>query len=129
MGLEKLKMSFVRLPEPDLGIIGRRNIIVDDIARLIGRDSLITDEDGRRAFETDALTAYRRLPLLVAAAVNRGCVQDSALLSRQRAEGHSARSWYVVVWRCAAGRRRGGDLRFQTQPCARRRFCQSRDAG
>ena len=58
-------MSIVRLPEPDLGIIGRCNIIVDDIVRLIGRDSLITDEDGRRAFETDALTAYRRLPMLV----------------------------------------------------------------
>jgi glycolate oxidase len=58
-------MSFVRLPEPDLGTIGRRNIIIDDIARLIGRECLISDEDGRRAFETDALTAYRRLPMLV----------------------------------------------------------------
>ena len=58
-------MSFVSLPAPDLGTIGRRGIIVDDIARLIGREALISDEDGRRAFETDALTAYRRLPMLV----------------------------------------------------------------
>ncbi len=58
-------MTFVRLPDPDQGTIGRRAIIIEDIARLIGRDALITDEDGRRAFETDALTAYRRLPLLV----------------------------------------------------------------
>ena len=58
-------MTFVRLPEPDPGILGRRSIIVEDIARLIGRDNLIIDEDGRRAFETDALTAYRRLPMLV----------------------------------------------------------------
>jgi glycolate oxidase len=35
------------------------------LARLIGREALITDEDGRRAYETDALTAYRRLPMLV----------------------------------------------------------------
>jgi glycolate oxidase len=58
-------MTNLRLPEPDQGIIGRRAIIIEEIARLIGRDALIADEDGRRAFETDALTAYRRLPLLV----------------------------------------------------------------
>jgi glycolate oxidase len=58
-------MSFVRLPEPDQGTIGRRSIIVEDIARLVGRENLIADEAGRRAFETDALTAYRRLPMLV----------------------------------------------------------------
>ncbi|MEQ1669441.1 MAG: FAD-linked oxidase C-terminal domain-containing protein [Hyphomicrobium sp.] len=58
-------MTFVRLPEPDQGVIGRRAIIADDIARLIGGPQIIIDEDGRRAFETDALTAYRRMPLLV----------------------------------------------------------------
>ena len=58
-------MTNLLLPEPDQGIIGRRAIIIEDIARLIGRDALISDEDGRRAFETDALTAYRRMPLLV----------------------------------------------------------------
>ncbi len=58
-------MSLVQMPEPDGGLAERRSIIVDDLARLIGRDALIADEDGRRAFETDALTAYRNLPLLV----------------------------------------------------------------
>ncbi len=58
-------MAFVSLPEPDQATILRRNIIVDDFARLIGREQLISDEDGRRAYETDALTAYRRLPLVV----------------------------------------------------------------
>lgn len=58
-------MTTLRLPDPDAAIIGRRSAIIEDIARLIGRDALITDEDGRRAFETDALTAYRRLPLFV----------------------------------------------------------------
>jgi glycolate oxidase len=53
------------LPVPDAGAIGRRPIIIEDLARLVGRDLLIADEDGRRAFETDALTAYRRLPMLV----------------------------------------------------------------
>ncbi len=58
-------MSLVRLPDPDAGVIGRRSAIVDDLTRLVGRDSLIVDEEGRRAFETDALTGYRRLPMLV----------------------------------------------------------------
>lgn len=58
-------MTTLRLPDPDAATISRRAAIIDDIARLIGRDALITDEDGRRAFETDALTAYRRMPLFV----------------------------------------------------------------
>lgn len=58
-------MTTLRLPDPDAATIGRRDAIIEDIARLIGRENLITDEDGRRAFETDALTAYRRMPLFV----------------------------------------------------------------
>ena len=58
-------MTLVRLPDPDAGTIGRCAAIADDLARLIGRNSLIVDEEGRRAFETDALTAYRCLPMLV----------------------------------------------------------------
>jgi glycolate oxidase len=58
-------MTNLRLPEPDQTVIARRAAIIDDITRLIGREAVIADEDGRRAFETDALTAYRRVPLLV----------------------------------------------------------------
>lgn len=58
-------MSMVRLPEPDMAIINRRGQIAEGLAKLVGRDCLIFDEDGRRAYETDALTAYRRIPLLV----------------------------------------------------------------
>ena len=55
----------LKLPEPDTGIISRRAEIVEDLARLVGRAQLIFDDDGRRAYETDALTAYKRMPLLV----------------------------------------------------------------
>ena len=58
-------MSLVALPEPDAAIMSRRGAIVDDLRRLVGADAVIADEDGRRAYETDALTAYRRLPLAV----------------------------------------------------------------
>ena len=58
-------MSRVILPDPDRAILARRDIIVADLRRLLGAEAIIADEVGRRAYETDALTAYRRLPLLV----------------------------------------------------------------
>ena len=58
-------MSRVVLPEPDRAIIARRDSIVADLRRLVGAEAIIADEVGRRAYETDALTAYRQLPLAV----------------------------------------------------------------
>src|SRR5262245_15396100 len=59
------QMSRVILPEPDRAIIARRETIVAELRRLVGAAAVIGDEVGRRAYETDALTAYRRLPLAV----------------------------------------------------------------
>ena len=58
-------MTHIALPVPDQATIARRDEIAAGIAALIGRDRVITDIDGRRAYETDALTAYRRMPLAV----------------------------------------------------------------
>jgi glycolate oxidase len=58
-------MGLVALPEPDRAMMSRRDAIVADLRRLVGADAVIADEDGRRAYETDALTAYRALPLVV----------------------------------------------------------------
>src|SRR5215470_12735920 len=58
-------MASVVLPKPDSAIISRRNTIVEDLRRLVDTEAVISDEDGRRAYETDALTAYRQLPLAV----------------------------------------------------------------
>ena len=58
-------MSSIALPNPDPGTIARRSQIVADLERLIGAGAVISDDDGRRTFETDALTAYRRMPLAV----------------------------------------------------------------
>ena len=58
-------MTLSRLPEPDRGVLARSSAIVEDLVELIGAESVIADEDGRRAFEADALTAYRRMPLAV----------------------------------------------------------------
>ena len=59
-------MSLIKLPEPDAGVIARRDVIVKDLERLVGAEVIISDEDGRRAYDTDALTAYTRMPLAVA---------------------------------------------------------------
>jgi glycolate oxidase len=58
-------MSAIAFPVPDPGVLARRDAILDGLGRLVAPTSLITSENERRAFETDALTAYRRLPLAV----------------------------------------------------------------
>jgi glycolate oxidase len=58
-------MGLVALPEPDRAIVSRREVIAADLRRLVGPGAVISDEDGRRAYETDALTAYRAMPLAV----------------------------------------------------------------
>ena len=58
-------MSAIAFPLPDPKILGRRDQIVAGLAALVPPECLVVSEDERRAFETDALTAYRRLPLAV----------------------------------------------------------------
>jgi len=77
-------MSAIAFPPPDPAIMARREAIVAGLAALVPASSLITSLDERRAFETDALTAYRKLPLAVVlpetteqvAAVLRYCHQE-----------------------------------------------------
>jgi len=58
-------MPQIAFPAPDPTILVRREAIVAGLAAILPPDGLIADVAGRRAFETDALTAYRRLPLAV----------------------------------------------------------------
>ena len=55
----------IELPEPDASVVARRDQIVAGLISIAGREAVIADEDGRRAFETDAMTSYRRMPLAV----------------------------------------------------------------
>ena len=57
-------MGIVSMPKPDESVIARREKIVADIQALI-KSEVISSEDERRAFETDALTAYKGMPLCV----------------------------------------------------------------
>jgi glycolate oxidase len=58
-------MSHLSMPNPDLAILQRRTELLRQLKRLVPEATLITDQEGRRTFETDALTAYRCLPLAV----------------------------------------------------------------
>ncbi len=55
----------IELPSPDAALLARRSDIVMALVALVGEDSVISDAVGLTAFETDALTAYRRVPLAV----------------------------------------------------------------
>lgn len=58
-------MSTIQLPSPESAILDRRDQIVRDLVAIAGAEAVIADEDGRRAYETDAFTAYKRMPLAV----------------------------------------------------------------
>jgi len=58
-------MSQLSMPNPDLAILQRRTDIIRQLKKLVPNATLIVDQEGRRTFETDALTAYRCLPLAV----------------------------------------------------------------
>jgi len=55
----------MRMPDPDQGVIARRAEIAAALREIVPAEAVIVDEVERRAYETDGLTAYRQLPLLV----------------------------------------------------------------
>lgn len=55
----------IAFPVPDPEILARRDAIIAGLRPLVAAEALVTSEDERRAFETDGLTAYRRMPLAV----------------------------------------------------------------
>ena len=55
----------VLLPEADAAVLARRAEIVAVLRRLVSADAVIDDVARMRPYESDALTAYRQLPLVV----------------------------------------------------------------
>ncbi len=73
------------MPLPDAAILARRDRIVARLAALLPADALITDPVETRAYECDALTAYRCQPLAVT--LPRTTEEVSAILRACHAEG------------------------------------------
>jgi len=53
------------MPEPDAGVLARRDAITRAMRDIVSGEGVIVDEDERRAYECDGLSAYRQLPLIV----------------------------------------------------------------
>ncbi len=75
-------MSKIAFPAPDAKILARRAEIAAGLAAILPPEALILDESGRRAFETDALTAY------------------AAPAARRRAAAHDAKKSRAVLKFC-----------------------------
>ena len=58
-------MSLIELPKPDQSVLSRRDEIIKDLRKLVPETPLIADAQGRRTYESDALSAYRGVPLAV----------------------------------------------------------------
>src|SRR5215471_3659925 len=55
----------VRMPEPDRAVLGRRARIVAALKTIVPGEGVIASERELRPYETDGLTAYRQLPMVV----------------------------------------------------------------
>jgi glycolate oxidase len=73
------------LPEPDSGIIARRDRIVADLEKLVAPGNVIEDALRLKAYETDAFTAYRQIPLAVV--LPESTVEVAAILRYADREG------------------------------------------
>jgi glycolate oxidase len=58
-------MSGLSLPAPDAATLSRRDEIVADMRSIVPGEGVVDAINSMRAFESDGLTAYRQLPLLV----------------------------------------------------------------
>jgi glycolate oxidase len=58
-------MSGLAMPKPDQETLRRRAEIVADLARIVPGEGVVDAVNEMRAFESDGLTAYRQLPLVV----------------------------------------------------------------
>jgi glycolate oxidase len=58
-------LTMLDLPPPDPAILARAPEIIAGLTSILGAEDVISSEDERRAYETDALTAYRAVPLAV----------------------------------------------------------------
>ncbi len=53
------------MPKPDTKVISRREQIVRDLSAIVPGEGVVADINEMRVFESDGLTAYRALPLVV----------------------------------------------------------------
>ena len=55
----------LKMPQSDAAVLGRRADIVAALKRIVPGEGVIDSEAAMRPFESDGLTAYRQLPMVV----------------------------------------------------------------
>jgi glycolate oxidase len=55
----------LKMPPADISVLSRREEIIAALRQIVPGEGVITSEAERRAYETDGLTAYRQLPMIV----------------------------------------------------------------
>jgi glycolate oxidase len=55
----------LRMPEPDQAVLARRDRVVEALRAIVPGEGVIANEREMRPYETDGLTAYRQLPMVV----------------------------------------------------------------
>jgi glycolate oxidase len=55
----------MQMPEPDRDVLARRSEIVDALRAIVPGEGVIAEEREMRPYESDGLTAYRTLPMIV----------------------------------------------------------------
>ncbi|MEZ5758613.1 MAG: FAD-linked oxidase C-terminal domain-containing protein [Emcibacteraceae bacterium] len=56
----------MKMPDPEQEIFDKLPDLTGRLVRLLGKEAVITSDQGRKAFESDGLTAYRQPPMIVA---------------------------------------------------------------
>lgn len=59
-------MSGLVMPDADCDVIARRSEIAATLRKILPSENVITAEDSLRVYESDGLTAYKQLPMIVA---------------------------------------------------------------
>ncbi len=60
----------LRMPAPDQSVLARRREIVAALREIVPGEGVIDAEEELRAYECDALSVYRQLPMVAAALRN-----------------------------------------------------------
>ncbi|MBS29176.1 MAG: FAD-binding oxidoreductase [Alphaproteobacteria bacterium] len=55
----------MQMPEPDAGVLARREEIIAAMRAIVPGEGVIADDTGMRVYESDGLTAYKNMPLIV----------------------------------------------------------------
>jgi glycolate oxidase len=75
----------LRMPEPDAGILARKDEIAAALRTIVPEEGVISDTDLLRPYESDGLTAYRQPPML--AVLPETVAQVSAVLAYCKEQG------------------------------------------